>query len=64
MTPFLDLCLATAEVRAEVDQAIARVLDLGRYIQGPEVEVFEREFARFCGARYCVGVARGLDAAP
>jgi len=62
MTPFLDLSLATAEVRDEIDEAISRVLDSGRYIQGPEVEAFEREFARYCGARHCVGVASGLDA--
>ena len=62
MTPFLDLRQATAEVRAEMDAAIARVLDSGRYIQGPEVEAFESEFAGYCGVRHCVGVASGLDA--
>src|SRR4051794_15155715 len=34
----------------------------GRYILGPEVEAFEREFASYCGARHCVGVANGTDA--
>ena len=34
----------------------------GRYILGPEVEAFEREFAAFCGARHCVGVGNGTDA--
>ena len=62
MTPFLDLRSATEEVRAEIDEAVGRVLDSGRYILGPEVEAFEREFAAHCGARYCVGVASGLDA--
>jgi dTDP-3-amino-3,4,6-trideoxy-alpha-D-glucose transaminase len=62
MTPFLDLRPATEEVRAEIDEAIARVLDSGRYVLGPEVEAFEREFAAHCGARHCVGVASGLDA--
>src|SRR6266849_4179284 len=62
MTPFLDISLATAEVREEVDEAIARVLDSGCYILGPEVEMFESAFAEYCGARHCIGVASGLDA--
>lgn len=62
MIPFLDLRSATGEVRAEMDEAIARVLDSGRYVLGAEVEAFEREFADYCGARHCVGVASGLDA--
>ncbi len=39
-----------------------RVLDSGRYILGPEVEAFEREFAAYCGAAHAVGVANGTDA--
>ncbi|MEQ1884604.1 MAG: DegT/DnrJ/EryC1/StrS family aminotransferase [Bryobacteraceae bacterium] len=62
MTPFLDLGLATTELRPEIDQAVARVLDSGRYIGGTEVEEFEREFAAHCGARFAVGVGNGLDA--
>ena len=62
MTPYLDLRWATGELRAQLDEAVARVLDSGRYIGGAEVEAFEREFAAYCGARYCVGVASGLDA--
>jgi dTDP-4-amino-4,6-dideoxygalactose transaminase len=62
MTPFLDLKAATGELRPELDQALARVLDSGRFILGEEVEAFEREFAAYCGARHGVGVASGLDA--
>lgn len=62
MVPFLDLKAATGELREELDQAIARVLDSGRFILGEEVEEFEREFAAYCGARHSVGVASGLDA--
>src|ERR1700688_4452141 len=62
MIPFLDLRLATEELRPEIDQAIARVVKSGAYILGPEVEAFENEFAEYCGARHCVGVASGLDA--
>ena len=62
MIPFLDLRLATEELRPEIGQAIARVLTSGCYILGAEVEAFENEFAAHCGARHCVGVASGLDA--
>jgi dTDP-4-amino-4,6-dideoxygalactose transaminase len=62
MIPFLDLRLATQELGPEIDQAIARVVQSGTYILGREVEAFENEFAKYCGARFCVGVASGLDA--
>jgi len=42
--------------------AVDRVLRSGRYILGKEVEAFECEWARYLGARYCVGVASGTDA--
>jgi dTDP-4-amino-4,6-dideoxygalactose transaminase len=42
--------------------AVARVLDGGRYILGPEVEAFEREFAAYLGAAHAIGVASGTDA--
>jgi len=60
--PFLDLRLATEELRPEIDRAMARVVTSGCYILGAEVEAFESEFAAYCGARHCVGVASGLDA--
>ena len=48
--------------REEIDAAIARVLESGRYILGPEVAAFEREFAVFIGVAHGVGVASGTDA--
>jgi dTDP-3-amino-3,4,6-trideoxy-alpha-D-glucose transaminase len=45
-----------------VGEAIDRVARSGRYILGPEVEAFEREFADYLGVRHCVGVANGTDA--
>ena len=42
--------------------AIERFLASGRYILGPEVEAFEREFAAFVGTGFCVGVGNGTDA--
>src|SRR6516164_130620 len=62
MIPFLDLRAAYLELKAEIDAAIARVLESGTYILGAEVEAFEREYAVYCGANHCVGVANGLDA--
>ena len=53
---------AYLELKAELDQAVARVLDSGWYILGREVEAFEGEFAAFCGAQHAVGMANGLDA--
>jgi dTDP-3-amino-3,4,6-trideoxy-alpha-D-glucose transaminase len=41
---------------------LAAVVEGGRYILGPEVEAFEREFADFLGVRHVVGVANGTDA--
>ena len=46
----------------EIQTAVARVLERGWYILGPEVEAFEREFADYCGVHLCVGVANGTDA--
>lgn len=48
--------------RGAVDEVVARVLDGGWYILGPEVEAFEEEFARFMGVDHAVGVASGTDA--
>jgi len=42
--------------------AFEQVLLSGKYILGPQVESFEREFANYCGAKYCIGVGSGLDA--
>lgn len=60
--PFLDLRAAYLELKPEIDAAIARVLDSGYYILGPEVEAFEEEWAQYCEARHAIGVANGLDA--
>lgn len=60
--PFLDLRAAYRELRDEIDESIARVLEGGVYVLGDEVEAFESEFALACGARHAVGVASGLDA--
>jgi dTDP-4-amino-4,6-dideoxygalactose transaminase len=62
MIPFLDLKVINAQYRDELVQAATDVIDSGWYIQGTQVEQFEREFADYCGTKHCVGVANGLDA--
>lgn len=60
--PFLDLSTPYQELQDELDSAYRRVMESGWYIMGEEVDVFEREFAAYCGVRHCIGVANGLDA--
>ena len=60
--PLLDLKIQTENLREELDSAIHRVLSKGNYVMGEEVEAFEEEWARYCGAKYCVGVSSGTDA--
>lgn len=60
--PFLDLKAAQMELRGEIEQGFDRVLNSGWYILGTEVDAFEAEYAAYCEAGHCVGVANGLDA--
>jgi dTDP-4-amino-4,6-dideoxygalactose transaminase len=62
MIPFLDLAATYSELKSEINTAISRVLESGRYVLGAEVEAFEAEWAEYCGAKYAVGLANGLDA--
>lgn len=62
MIPFLDLKAPHVELGEEIREAINRVVSSGWYILGPEVEEFEADYARYCGAGHCVSVANGLDA--
>jgi dTDP-3-amino-3,4,6-trideoxy-alpha-D-glucose transaminase len=60
--PFLDLSRETRRLRSELDTAIARVLESGRFVLTGEGDAFERSFAAFCGAADSIGVASGTDA--
>jgi dTDP-4-amino-4,6-dideoxygalactose transaminase len=60
--PFADLRAAHRELGGDLESAIARVVESGWYLLGPELEEFEREFAAYCETRHCVGVASGLSA--
>jgi dTDP-4-amino-4,6-dideoxygalactose transaminase len=59
---FLDLRKPYLEIKEELDTAYKRVMESGRYILGREVSAFESEFANYCGVKFCVGVANGLEA--
>lgn len=62
IVPFVDLNLMHNEVRKELDNAYNKVLNNSIFIQGEECKKFEEEFAAYCGVKYCIGVATGLDA--
>lgn len=56
----LDRCFQ--KYQEEIEEAALKVLRSGWYVLGPEVELFEKEFAQYTGSKYCVGLANGLDA--
>lgn len=60
--PMLNVARQTAAVRPQLDAAIARVLDHGFFINGPEVRELEHLFAAYCGSRFAVACASGTDA--
>jgi dTDP-4-amino-4,6-dideoxygalactose transaminase len=60
--PFLDLASPHREMEEELIAAARAAIRDARFIGGPEVEDFEREFADYCGTKFCVGLASGTDA--
>ena len=60
--PFLDLVTPHVDEEEEFLSVCREALRTGRFIGGPMVEEFERAFAAFCDAKYCVGVGSGTDA--
>lgn len=62
MIKFLDLHKINERYRGELDARIKDVLDSGWYLQGRQNELFCQHFAKFCGTKYALGVANGLDA--
>ena len=59
---FIDLATQQQRIRPQIDAAIKRVLDHGRYIMGPEVSEFEQMLADFVGVRHAIGCSSGTDA--
>ena len=62
MIPFLSLKDVTQLHGAEIQAAVARVVDSGWYLQGQENRRFESDYAAYIGTKHCVGCANGLDA--
>ena len=60
--PMVDLRAQYLRIKNDIDAAMARVVDTTAFIKGPDCAAFEKEFADFCGAAACVGVANGTDA--
>lgn len=60
--PLLDLSAQYASIKNEIDEAMRRVVSTSDFILGAELELFEAEFAAFCGVKHCVGVDSGLSA--
>src|SRR5271154_6421464 len=60
--PFLDLVTPHVELETELLAVCQKVLRTAGFVGGPMVEEFEREFAKFCDTKHCVGLASGTDA--
>jgi dTDP-4-amino-4,6-dideoxygalactose transaminase len=57
----VDLKRQYQAVKADIDEAVRRVVESGYYVGGPEVRAFEEEWARYCGTAHCVALANGTD---
>ena len=60
--PYLDLPAQIRAIRTELDTAIARTMDNCSFCLGPDVARFEEDFAKYCGARHCLGFNSGTSA--
>lgn len=60
--PFATMKYMHADIKKEMMNKFEEIYDKGMYILGEEVELFEKEYAKFVGTKYCVGVGNGLDA--
>lgn len=60
--PYENLAKLNKEFEPAFEKSFKKFLSVGWYILGEEVKRFEDNFANYCGANYCVGVANGLDA--
>ncbi|WP_262731997.1 DegT/DnrJ/EryC1/StrS family aminotransferase [Gaetbulibacter sp. NE] len=62
MIPFLDLKSINKKYESSFKSYIDTFFDTGRYILGKEVDLFEQNYAAYCGTNYCIGTGNGLDA--
>ena len=59
---FLDLHAQYTQIKDDIDRAVADVIGSSSFVLGPAVERFEKNFARFCGSQYAIGVNSGTSA--
>jgi dTDP-4-amino-4,6-dideoxygalactose transaminase len=57
--PYVNFSPKNAKIKEELLAVFEKVLDSGRYIQGPEVLEFENEFSKYCGSKFAIGIANG-----
>lgn len=62
MIPFIDLAAQYRSIKQEIDRSLVNTLTSGHFVHGKQVAAFEKEFAAYIGARYCIGVNSGTDA--
>jgi dTDP-4-amino-4,6-dideoxygalactose transaminase len=62
MIKFLDLKLVNQPYNDLFREAFDKFLNTGQYILGEQLLAFEKEFAHYCGTKFCIGVSNGLDA--
>lgn len=60
--PLMDLPLQYQKLKKEITIAMERVMENGEFILGEELRLFEKEYAKYCNARYCYGVSSGSTA--
>lgn len=60
--PFLDLTLQHQDLHDEIAAAVTQTIDRGDFILGASLEEFEREFARYCGCEFAIGLSSGTAA--
>ena len=62
MIPFLDLKAVNLRFEVAFQNSFQQFVNSGHYILGNQLQLFEANFARYCGATHCIGVGNGLDA--
>ncbi len=60
--PLVDLKAQYKNIKPKIRSALNKVLESGSFVLGEEVELFEKEFASYCGTKYCLGVNSGTSA--
>ncbi|HLI46651.1 MAG TPA: DegT/DnrJ/EryC1/StrS family aminotransferase [Geobacterales bacterium] len=59
---FIDLSREYRALKEEIDNSVKEVFESGRFILGPKLEAFEKNFAKYIGVKHAIGVASGTDA--